>query len=279
MDEAGNDLLSGLEPQAKSIIHFEAKHMQCYGSPQKPGRLEMPTHNTPGQTSMNGIDMPDAGSASKSNSEIARRLYREAPLVPRLLLRWRPYICPFEALMAHVQTGSRVLDIGCGGGLFLGLLTQTRRGIHGYGVDSSASAIAVARGMARTIIRDRSDSALEFAVADAVAQLPKSSFDIVSLIDVVHHLEHDAVVPLLEAAAERVKRHGGLLIYKDLAPRPLWKATANRIHDLLIAKQWVYYFPVAIVEDSLCQCGLKIVHSETLDRLWYRHELRVFCRS
>ncbi len=60
-------------------------------------------------------------------SRIARELFCNAPLPMRLLQRYRPCICPFESLVPDIQEGSSVLDVGCGCGLFLGLLAALGR--------------------------------------------------------------------------------------------------------------------------------------------------------
>src|SRR5262245_42633965 len=75
----------------------------------------------------------------------ARRLFSGAPPVTRLLQSLRPYICPFEEIIDFVPANSRVLDLGCGSGLFLGLLWQAGKLREGVGCDTSASAVNVAR--------------------------------------------------------------------------------------------------------------------------------------
>jgi 2-polyprenyl-3-methyl-5-hydroxy-6-metoxy-1,4-benzoquinol methylase len=182
-------------------------------------------------------------------------------------------------MMIHVADGASVLDIGCGGGLFLGLLAATRRGIRGYGTDYSEAAIDAARHMAKAAAADGSDATLDFNVVDAQSGLTEGLFDVVSIVDVAHHLPPRTVAPLLKAAASRVTPDGGTLIYKDMAAEPLWQASANRLHDLVIARQWISYVPVQRVEEILGECGLSLIRAEVLNCFWYRHELRVFKRG
>ncbi|MGH9660771.1 MAG: class I SAM-dependent methyltransferase [Bryobacteraceae bacterium] len=219
------------------------------------------------------------GTTPMRSVEMARRLYREAPLMRRLVLRMRPRICPFEELMSHVPQGSSVLDIGCGSGLFLGLLASTRSGFRGHGTDASRSEIQIARLMASIVRADGSDARLGFSIGDGADRLPEENFDVVSLIDVAHHLPPGAVAAVLRAAASRVAPDGGLLIYKDMASRPRWEARANRLHDLVLARQRISYVPVQLAEEVLGECGLRLVHAGTLNLYWYRHELRVFRRT
>ena len=58
---------------------------------------------------------------------------------------------------------------------------------------------------------------------------PKGCFDVVSIIDVMHHVPPERQADLIAVAAEHLTE-GGLLLYKDMASRPLWRAWANRLH-------------------------------------------------
>jgi 2-polyprenyl-3-methyl-5-hydroxy-6-metoxy-1,4-benzoquinol methylase len=89
---------------------------------------------------------PDASPAEVA--AVARSLYPEGPFLMRLMQRWRPYICPFGPLIDQVPADASVLDVGCGGGLFLGLLRAGRRLREGLGFDASRPAIAIAQAMA-----------------------------------------------------------------------------------------------------------------------------------
>ncbi|MBX5463850.1 MAG: class I SAM-dependent methyltransferase [Steroidobacteraceae bacterium] len=136
------------------------------------------------------------------------------------LQKLRPFICPFERLIEHIPRGSAVLDVGCGAGLFLGLLAADHGIVRGAGFDSSPRAIALANRMRPNVPREVS---LEFVVADAIESWPAAEcFDVVSLIDVMHHIPRTLQSRVLSYAMDRV-RPGGLLLYKDMALRPRWR--------------------------------------------------------
>jgi 2-polyprenyl-3-methyl-5-hydroxy-6-metoxy-1,4-benzoquinol methylase len=203
---------------------------------------------------------------------VARRLF-PGPSFGSRMQRLRPYICPFHELVRQVPAGSRVLDVGCGSGLFLGLLSSVDRIQSGLGFDASQQAISLATAMAQKL----SGAAVSFRHIKVDEKWPDDSFDVVSLIDVMHHIPSSARDHTLRLIADRVRR-GGLFIYKDMVTRPLWRATANQIHDLAIARQWIVYEPVDRIEAFCADFGLEALVRKDINMLWYGHQLRVFRR-
>ena len=205
-------------------------------------------------------------------AKIARTLYVEGPAMARAMQHYRPYISPFELLLPLVPPASRVLDIGCGSGLFLGLLAATGRLSAGLGIDSSRPAIALANRMASGL---PGGSGVRFECRDASAPLPAEKYDVISLIDVMHHIPPAHQRAVLEQAIERVAP-GGRLIYKDMVARPFWRAFANRAHDLLIARQWIHYLPLQDAIACATAKGCTVIENRTVNMLWYGHEIVVF---
>ena len=123
------------------------------------------------------------------------------------------------------SSGSRLLDIGCGTGTFL--LAARRRGWEVSGVELSPYAAAVARRRG-----------LEVRVgALSEARYPERSFDVVTLLDLIEHLE-DPRAELREV--HRVLVPGGRVvvetpnwrsIYRCLL-RARWAALQPRVHIL-----------------------------------------------
>lgn len=209
-------------------------------------------------------------------SKLAKQLFAGGPAHIRWLQSHRPYICPFEELVVRVPIGSRALDIGCGSGLFLGLLMGLGRIRSGYGFDISAFSISAARLMARSsVFQDTDSSSLTFERLGATDPWIQEQFDVVALIDVMHHVPPESQRQLLKLAAEHMKP-GGLFLYKDMVNRPLWRAAANRLHDLILARQLIHYAPIANIEAWAADFGLVLIEGQSINRLWYGHELRVF---
>lgn len=208
-------------------------------------------------------------------SAAAASLYADGPVLMRLLQKYRPFICPFELLLPNVPERACVLDVGCGGGLLLALLAATGRLARGVGFDSSVPAIKAARAMADRARERFPGVELDFERIDVGSPWPEGPFDAVCIVDVMHHVPPGAWKSVLRLAVERVMP-GGVLVYKDMCRAPVWRAWANRAHDLVLARQWIRYVPVAQVEVWCKELGLLLEHRSDAARWWYGHELRVF---
>ncbi|OUC11635.1 MAG: hypothetical protein B0A82_25850 [Alkalinema sp. CACIAM 70d] len=212
-----------------------------------------------------------------SNWEIAAsawKTYRKAPLLTRLLSSARTYICPMQSLLVEVPQGATVFDIGCGSGLFLSLLVAYNVIDYAVGTDVNAKALKSA-----TIAISRqlqlSEMNVEFIRIENYRQWPVALFSVVSMIDVMHHIPPSHQKAFFEAAVQRVQP-GGRLLYKDMCKRPLWRAIANRIHDLLLARQWIHYVPLATIKEWSQECGLELETESHYSRYVYGHEKLVF---
>jgi 2-polyprenyl-3-methyl-5-hydroxy-6-metoxy-1,4-benzoquinol methylase len=210
-------------------------------------------------------------------SACAASLYRDVPGARRLLMKLRPYICPFDRLIECVPPGSRVLDVGCGAGLLLALLGAAGHCHEGVGFDVDGGAIAVARLMAARIGSLGYPAVLRFEHLPVSAPWLRGPFDVVSVVDVMHHVPLDQWRALMGLAYSSL-RPGGLLLYKDIGDRPHWRALANNLHDLVMTREWVRYTPIGQVQAWAREIGFESSGAERINRLWYCHDLVVFAR-
>ena len=206
-------------------------------------------------------------------SRTARRLYAAGPAAGRTIQSLRPYICPFDRLLPLIPPAASVLDVGCGSGLLTVLAADCIDVGRVVGFDSSPPAIALAR-TAGSSLTAAGRPVPEYQLLDATADWPAGLFDVVAVVDVLHHIPPAAQRAVVERSAAKVAP-GGRLIYKDIGPRPRWRAAMNRLHDLVMARQWVRYVDAQSVRRWVEACGLRAEPVERINTLWYGHDLLV----
>src|SRR6516164_4618103 len=199
---------------------------------------------------------------------LARTIYSDAHGGIKYKQILRPYVCPFHILVDLIPLEANILDVGCGAGLFILVLARLGRIQSAVGFDADQLAIQVAQGAAQKLPKSER---IRFEHRDAAEIWPAGRFDVVCLIDVMHHLRPEQQAELLMTAAEHVADNG-ILLYKDMARRPHWRAWANRLHDLLSVGEWIYYAKLDDVISWGRRKGLRVDRTGSIDMLWYRHE-------
>lgn len=158
----------------------------------------------------------------------ARRAFADQALGTRLFLRGRDILCPMMTVAREVPMSGRVLDIGCGHGLFPALLASgsSRRSI--VGCDPSASKIAIARGSTKTF---PTISFFEGSVLD----LNDGPYDAITILDVLYLLPDDLKRKIL-AQARKLIKPDGMFLLKTNDTQPRWKFAVVRLEEWLMVK-------------------------------------------
>jgi 2-polyprenyl-3-methyl-5-hydroxy-6-metoxy-1,4-benzoquinol methylase len=109
----------------------------------------------------------------------------------------------------------RILDVGCGFGLFAAYFGQTHPPRRIVGVDPDARRIEMARGVAGKLgLRQH-----EFHVGDVRDAALQGPFDAAYVLDVMHHLPRDDQRRVLERLRSLLVP-GGMLLVKDITTEP-----------------------------------------------------------
>jgi ubiquinone/menaquinone biosynthesis C-methylase UbiE len=107
-------------------------------------------------------------------------------------------------LTRYIESGDKVLDLGCGNGRLFGLLRE--KNINYTGVDSSEGLIKIAK-------EKYPEEAFRFSVAEALSlSSSDSSFNKIYCIAVLHHIPSDNFRLKFLEEAKRVLKNKGLLI-------------------------------------------------------------------
>jgi 2-polyprenyl-3-methyl-5-hydroxy-6-metoxy-1,4-benzoquinol methylase len=109
----------------------------------------------------------------------------------------------------------RILDVGCGFGLFAAYFGQTHRRRRIVGVDPDARRIGIARHVTSSLgLHDHA-----FVVGDVRAATLEGPFDAAYVLDVMHHLPRDDQRRVLERLRGLLVS-GGMLLVKDITTEP-----------------------------------------------------------
>lgn len=186
-----------------------------------------------------------ARSAPVSPGADVASLYRGASAAARAHVRVRWATCPMRAVATAVPQAGRILEVGCGHGLLSNYLALESADRTILGIDVDVPKIAAAGAAAE---RGGHADRCRFEVAppgelpdgpwdcpDGGWDCPDGGWDCVAIVDVLYLLPADVQRDLLRSCAARLAP-GGVLVVKEMAPAPRWKAAWNRGQETLAVR-------------------------------------------
>lgn len=123
-----------------------------------------------------------------------------------------------SAMDLLLPTEGRILDVGCGFGLFAAYFAQTQPQRQITGVDTNPKRIE----MARTVMAKLGHHGHEFIAGDAraIANITgHEKFSAIYVLDVMHHVPREDQAALL-ACLYDLLQPGGVLVLKDITTEP-----------------------------------------------------------
>ena len=142
-------------------------------------------------------------------------LYQGLPASVRLHAKIRSWTCPMGRVLARVPGEGRLLEVGCGHGLFANAAALAHPGLEVLGVDPDPRKIRWAEATvgARRNVRFRTQE---------LADVGERGFDSVAVLDVLYLVPRSAWPSFLAGLRERL-RPGGRILLKEVEPEPRWK--------------------------------------------------------
>lgn len=205
-------------------------------------------------------------------------LYSETGFFTKSYLRIKVKICPLLRLETLFPKEGKIIDLGCGNGLFpniLGIGSYRRRIL---GADLDAKKIAVAEKTKGHLAN------IEYSVGNIVTMdFPVA--DVFSLVDVLYLIPYDAQEVILKKCKEALSPEGKLII-KEMDTRPRWKYIWNYWQETAAVKiigftlgERFYFRSRDDFQNLLSSMGFQ-VSSVRLDKgYWYPHIAYVCTRD
>ena len=179
-----------------------------------------------------------------------------------------------DEISQYLPPSGAVLDLGCGFGLFSLYYAQTLPDIRIRGVDLDARRVAIAREAGRRLGLTN----VEYAVGDVRDFQATREYAGAYMLDIVHHIEPEAVRPLL-AELHAALSPGGCLVVKDVDSRPAYKRWFTHALDLLVSpKSPPHYWSAEALQAALENVGFQVFRHAMVDLLPYPHVLYI-CRK
>lgn len=171
----------------------------------------------------------------------------------------------------YLPMRGRVLELGCGFGLFSLYYGTVSQELEFDGLDLDARRIAMAQAAARRLGRAN----VHYTVGNAIHFRGDQLYNASYLLDVVHHIPEGAVRPLLEQVAKTLPS-GGRLLIKDVDRRPTYKRWFTHALDKLM-DPWtpVHYWATEDLQRLLEELGFTVYRHLMVDILPYPHVLYV----
>jgi 2-polyprenyl-3-methyl-5-hydroxy-6-metoxy-1,4-benzoquinol methylase len=176
------------------------------------------------------IGPPPAPVEDYESGAAVRAIARALPPVERAyaLVRFGIFRTKFLALMNLIlPEEGRILDVGCGFGLFsvYFALLGPRRALRG--VDPDARRVRMAERVAAALgVGDRAG----YQVASAERLDGAEAYDAVYMLDVLHHLPAAEQIPVLRRLRDRVAP-GGVLLIKEVTTDSPWRLKFTELLD------------------------------------------------
>ena len=190
--------------------------------------------------------------------------FEQHSISTKLFALIRYLVCPWNTILGYLNKVDRILDIGCGHGLFLHLAKKYYPNLVCTGFDHDENKIKIAKS-------SRPRKNLTFLLDNQIEQLKHRSFDCVSIIDVLYSIPLNQW-PEIFSAANKYLKPKGILIIKETVNKPKWKyyiCLAQEIMAIKILKYTKGHFPqLASIDFYLSQMnsyGFNIIDHRRVD--------------
>jgi len=177
-------------------------------------------------------------------------MYGKFGVIPQLYAYIRLLTTPLFEVEKYVPKSGKILDIGCGSGIFSNILCMMSKERSVVGFDTSQERIAVARNTTENSMQ------LSFYVADA-HNFNLAGYSIITAIDLLHHMPYDEQEHLLRRIYLNLNVPGQFIL-KDLSKAPYWKYLIHYVQDSLSYRSKLFFSSSENMKELLNRIGFSV---------------------
>lgn len=207
----------------------------------------------------------------------ALRLYARQTSVVRLFVRLRHFLSPLEALEKLVPGEGRILDLGCGHGLFTNYMALRAPSRDILGVDPSPAKIKVAKTTESMVPNVRY---LPGSIEDVAEN---SRFDAITIVDVLYLLPVAEQQKIL-VACHQLLADAGVLVLKTQDTRPWWRYWWTCVQESIMVGtgmthgSGLHFLPAEKSREMLEAAGFTVAQNTLPSRIFYSNIVFI-CRK
>ena len=172
--------------------------------------------------------------ARSAAAKRALGLWKQQPRSARVHTTIRWWTAPFEALEAEVPRTGKILEVGCGHGVFTSFLALSSTDRSVVGVDIDAEKIELAQESVRALRPDEATVRFEHRASGDVPTI-EGGWDAIVFADVLYLLAPADRTRLLSECVAALAPTG-LLIVKEVDTEPRFKARIAQFQEFLATK-------------------------------------------
>jgi SAM-dependent methyltransferase len=191
-----------------------------------------------------------------------------AGFIDTLKIKYRPLICPFDKLLMYAENASSVYDIGCGSGQFLSLVAKFIPSVKKLeGIEIDERLVKNARKLLEEFTGKKT---FRFDTFNG-SLIPEniSEFEIVYLIDVMHHVPKDQQNDFIHEIYGRMSKKSKL-VFKDIdLAHPF--VIFNKLHDLIFSGETGRELSFKNAKSLVLSSGFKILEEYKQRVFLYPH--------
>ena len=208
----------------------------------------------------------------------ALHLYVKQPIFVRWFVRLRHLLSPLEALEELVPKEGKILDLGCGHGLFTNYLALKAPSRNLLGVDPAPVKIQAAK-TTESMVPNAS------YLLGSITDIPEASqFDAITIIDVLYLLPEGEQEKIL-TACHRLLTDAGVLVLKTQDTRPRWRYWWTCFQESIMVGlgitrgRGLHFLPAERTRRMLSEAGFNKTEQHTLPSRFFYSNIVFICQK